>query len=321
MKEHYQGPEFQGNVNLRQVIGTYVTELGRRDKRVVIVNSDSRVGGRNGSFFESFPEREVNVGIAEQNMLSCAAGLAHEGFIPFTFSFAPFISMRACEQARTDVAYSHANVRMCASYGGYSGGISGVTHWGLEDVAIMSAIDEMTVLEASDPYQVIKMMDASLSYDGPIYLRVGVAPVPVIYDADYTYEIGKASIAREGDAGAFIVAGPIVQFAIEAAERIRANTGKSIRVVDMHTIKPIDRAAVQEAAATGNLIVAEDHNKIGGLGAMVAMVIAESSIACKFKVLGCDEKFIPMAHAPYLYHKYGYDSDGLENSMLKMLSE
>ena len=311
--------EFQDTANLRQVIGTYLVELGRQDRRVVIVNSDSRVGGRNTDFVDIFPEREFNVGIAEQNMLSCAAGLAHEGFIPYTFSFAPFISMRACEQARTDVAYSNAKVRMCGSYGGYSGGISGVTHWGLEDVAIMSAIDGMTVVELSDPYQARQILAASLEYDGPIYLRVGVAPVKVIYNEKSTFEIGRASVVRTGKDGTFIVAGPIVQFALEAAEHIEAVTGKHIQVVDMHTIKPIDIDAVLQAVDTKNVVVAEDHNKIGGLGYMVAAIIAESGKACNFKILGCDDKFIPMAHAPYLYHKYEYDTEGLEKYMLSII--
>lgn len=311
--------KYVGMANLRQVIGNYIVELGRRDKSVVIVNSDSRVGGRNKSFYDEFPEREVNVGIAEQNMLGCAAGLAHEGFIPYTFSFSPFLSMRACEQARTDVAYSKAKVRMCGSYGGYSGGISGVTHWGLEDVAIMSAINGMTVIEISDPYQAERILDVSLQYNGPMYMRVGVAPVEVIYNKDYAVEIGRATIARTGNDGAFIVSGVLVQYALQAAEKIEKKTGKRIRVIDMHTIKPIDKQAILDAAATGNIVVAQDHNKIGGLGYMVAGVLAQNEVTCKIKILGCADDFIPMAHAPYLYHKYGYDAEGLEFNMMNLL--
>lgn len=316
-----QKVRFRDIANLRQVIGEYMVELGRRNDKIVIVNSDSRVGGRNTSFAEIFPNREFNVGIAEQNMLGCAAGLAHEGFIPFTFSFSPFITMRACEQARTDIAYSNSRVRMCGSYGGYSGGISGATHWGLEDIAIMTAIDGMMVIELSDPYQAITVLDKSLVHDGPMYIRVGVAPIKVIYDENYKLDLGKATITRDGNDGAFIVSGPIVQYAIEAAERIKDKTGMRIRVVDMHTIKPIDKEAVLKASYTKNVIVAQDHNKIGGLGYMVAAVLAENGKTCNFKILGCSDDFIPMAHAPYLYHKYEYDADGLEKNMLDMIGK
>lgn len=319
MNEVQSSLHFEGLTNIRQVVGEYITVLGRKNEKVVVVDADARFGGRITSFVDEFPEREFNTGIAEQNMLSCAAGLAHEDFIPYTFSFSPFLSMRACEQARTDVAYSKANVRMCGSYGGYSGGISGVTHWGLEDVAIMTAIDGMTVIELSDPYQAVHLLDASLAYEGPIYFRMGVAPVPVLYEENKSFEIGKAAIVREGDDGAFIVSGPIVQYAIEAADRIQEKTGKNIRVIDMFTIKPIDKDAILSAVNTGHIIVAQDHNKIGGLGYMVAAVIAENGKACDFKILGCADEFIPMAHAPYLYHKYGYDADGLEKNMQQML--
>lgn len=319
MKDSCIPIHFDEKASLRDVLGMYITELGKKNEKVVIVNSDSRIGGRNSSFYHAFPEREFNVGIAEQNMLGCAAGLAKEGFIPFTFSFSPFISMRACEQARTDIAYSGAKVRMCGSYGGYSGGISGATHWGLEDVAIMTAIDGMVVVELCDPYQAIRVLEASLRYDGPMYIRVGVAPVNVIYDQNYRFELGKASICRQGADGAFIVSGPVVQYAIEAAQSIERKSGKHIRVVDMHTIKPIDREAVLSAVETGHVVAAQDHNKIGGLGYMTAAIIAESGKACKFRILGCADEFIPMAHAPYLYHKYEYDAEGLEKNMNLLL--
>ena len=153
---------------LRDVIGAYLTELGKRDRRVAMVTADLTGTCRTKDFVQNFPDRSFNMGIAEQNMVSFSAGLAHEGFMPFAFTMAPFIAMRACEQCRTDVAYANLDVRLMATYAGYSGGISGATHWALEDTAIMSTMGGMMVLEPSDPIQAKRMMDAMLNYHGPI---------------------------------------------------------------------------------------------------------------------------------------------------------
>lgn len=305
---------------LRNVIGEYMTDLGQKDSRVTVINADLMGTCRNRTFNDAFPDRCFNVGIAEQNMVSFAAGLAHEGFVPFAFSMAPFISMRACEQCRTDVAYGNQNVRLVATYAGVSGGISGATHWSLEDCAIMCAMPNMVVLEPSDPVQVKRMLDASLDYNGPIYLRSSVEPVPNIYDEVYQYEIGKASLVMDGSDGAIICSGIVVKYALEAANMIFQKNGKKIKVVDMHTIKPIDRKAIIDAALTGIIIVAQDHNVIGGLGQQVATVIAEEGLSVKFKNIGVNDEFATMAHAPYLYHKYGYDAEGLVQSMLELMS-
>lgn len=304
---------------LRNVIGEYMTSLGEKNSHVTVVNADLMETCRNRTFKEAFPERCFNVGIAEQNMVSFAAGLAHEGFVPFAFSMAPFISMRACEQCRTDIAYGNLNVRLVATYAGVSGGISGATHWSIEDCAIMCAMPNMVVLEASDPVQAKRMLDASLDYNGPIYLRSSVEPVPNIYDDTYQYEIGKASIAMDGSDGAIICSGVVVKYAIQAAMMIFKKISRKIKVVDMHTIKPIDRKAIIDAASTGVIIVAQDHNIIGGLGQQVATVIAEEGLSVKFKNIGVNDEFTSMAHAPYLYHKYGYDAEGLEKAMVELL--
>ncbi|WP_270196736.1 transketolase family protein [Faecalimonas umbilicata] len=304
---------------LRDVIGEYMVELGRENSRVTVVNADLMGTCRNRTFNDKFPNRCFNVGIAEQNMVSFSAGLAQEGFIPFAFSMAPFISMRACEQCRTDIAYGNLNVRLIATYAGVSGGISGATHWSIEDCAIMSAIPNMVVLEPSDPVQAKRMLDASLEYNGPIYMRSSVEPVPNIYDETYSYELGKASIVMDGNDGTIICSGIVVKYAIEAAMIIYQKIGKRIKVVDMHTIKPIDRKAIIESASTGNIIVAQDHNVIGGLGQQVASIIAEEGLQVRFKNIGIRDEFTAMAHAPYLYHKYGYDKEGLVNTLLEFL--
>lgn len=304
---------------LRDVLGNCMTELGRMNEKVVMVNADLMGTCRCRGFAEEFPERSFNVGIAEQNMISFAAGLAHEGFIPYVFSMVPFITMRACEQCRTDVAYADLPVRFVAPYAGLSGGISGATHWGFEDCAIMSAMPNMTVLEPCDPIQAKQMMRATLESNKPVYIRCSVEPVHAVYGEEYDFKIGKADVVRNGQDGAFLCAGITVKYAVQAAEAIAERTGKEIRVVDMHTFKPIDREAVLKAAETGHIVAAQDHNIIGGLGYAVASVLAEGSASVKFKMLGVPDVFETMAHAPYLYHKFGYDDVGLEAAMLELL--
>lgn len=311
--------DFTEKYFLRNIMGNYMTTMGEINKRVVVVNADLSGTCRNTEFSQVFPERSFNVGIAEQNLVSFSAGLAHEGFIPFAFSMAPFISMRACEQCRTDVAYANLNVRLMGTYAGVSGGISGATHWSFEDCAIMGSMANMVVLEPSDPVQAIKMLEATLEYEGPVYIRSSIEPVISLYEDDYEYKIGKASIVKEGNDGAYICSGITVKYATEAALRIEKNLGKHIRVIDMHTIKPIDRNAIIDAAKTGRIVVAQDHNKVGGLGYFVSNVLAEENIAVKYANLGIDDCFETMAHAPYLYHKFGYDADGLEKKMIELL--
>ena len=312
---------FGDMVAVRDVAGKYIAELGKLNDKVVVVNADLMGTSRNKWFVEEFPERSFNVGIAEQNLVSFSAGLAHEGFMPYAFTMAPFISMRACEQVRTDVAYGKLNVRLIGNYAGYSSGVSGATHCALEDCAIMGSIAGMTILEPGDPFQVCKMLEATLDYDGPVYIRSGIEAIKPIYPENYDYQIGKALIPHQGDDGAFICSGIVVQFALEAAKIIKEQTGKDIRVVDMHTIKPLDVDAVLSAAKTGRVIAAQDHNIIGGLGYYVGQIIAENSLSIKFKTLGAPDNFVPIATAPYLFKINEYDTDGLVKNMMEMLKD
>lgn len=314
-------PETHQNYYLRDILGGYMVELGKINDRIIVVNADLMGTCRNRSFVEAFPKRSINVGIAEQNMVSFAAGLAHEGFIPYAFSMAPFISMRACEQCRTDVAYNNMNVRLISTYSGVSGGISGATHWAIEDCAIMCAVPGMTVMEPCDPLQAKKMLECSAEHSGPIYIRSSVEPVINVYDSDYCFEIGKASLAKDGNDGAFICSGITVKYALSAAEIVKKNTGKEIRVIDMHTLKPLDRQAIIDAAKTGKIVTAHDHNVSGGLGQLVAEVIASEKLKTDFVNLGIEDKFVPMAHAPYLYHKFSLDDEGLARTMIELINK
>lgn len=309
--------DYNSKYALRDIVGNYIEVLGDKNPQVMVVNADLMGTCRTKNFIDKYPERSFNVGIAEQNMISFAAGLAHEGFMPYVFSMAPFISMRACEQCRTDVAYENLNVRMLAPYAGCSGGISGATHWSMEDCAIMCSIPNMVVLEPSDPMQAERLLDATLSHNGPIYMRSSVEPVPKIYN-NIEFKIGKATVARNGNDGVFICSGIVVKYALEAAEKISKDINKEIRVLDMHTIKPIDRDAIIDAAKTGCVVVAQDHGIIGGLGQSVATVLIEEGMVPKFKNIGIPNEFFPMAHATYLYHKFGYDEEGLYSAMLEL---
>lgn len=306
---------------LRNVIGEYMTHLGDVNEKVVVVNADLSGTCRNNGFVNKYPNRSFNTGIAEQNMVSFGAGLACEGFIPYVFSMAPFLTMRACEQCRTDVAYGNRNVRMIGVYAGVSGGISGATHWAIEDCGIMTSIPNIAVFEVSDANQAKRLLDFSLEYDGPMYIRCTVEPTLNIYPETVSINKGRSHTIIDGDDGAFLCSGVTVQYAIEASKLISAETGKKIRVVDMYSVKPIEKEAVISAAKTGNIIVAQDHNVYGGLGSIVATIVAEEGLSTKLKILGVRDSFVAMAHAGYLYHHFGIDGEGLRNSMLEMLNK
>lgn len=305
---------------LRDVVGNYMENLGANDDKVLVINADLMGTCRNKSFIDKFPNRSFNVGIAEQNLVSFSAGLAHEGFKPYVFTMAPFMSMRACEQIRTDIAYGNKNVKLIAIYAGLSGGISGPTHWAIEDCAIMCSIPNLIVIEPSDKKEAEALLNESLKIDKPIYFRITTERTENIYTDKDKFQVGKASIPVKGDDGAIICSGVTVQFAIKASKIIKKETGKSFRVVDMHTLKPIDEEAIIEASKTNRIIVVQDHNIMGGLGSIVATVIANKELNTKFNILGIPDTYGTIGHANYLYHKYGYDTDGIVKVALDMLS-
>ena len=300
-------------------MGNHMIELGKKDNSVVLVNADLMGTCRNKTFVDEFPSRSFNVGIAEQNLVSFSAGLAHEGYKVFAFSMSQFISMRACESVRTDVAYGNLPVTFVTTYAGVSGGISGATHWAIEDCAIVSAMPNMTVFEPSDANQAKKILELSLDYKKPLYIRSSVEAVTDKYSNDCKVNVGGSTLLRQGNDGAFLCSGIVVHYAQEAAEKIAEETGRQIRVVDMYSIKPIDKEAVLSAAKTGTIVVAQDHAIIGGLGTMVAQILAEEGIGIKFKILGIPDYYETMAHAPFLYHKFGYDVDGLKKTMCSFI--
>ena len=302
----------------RMAFGQEIIEIAKTNENFVVCNADTKTCGLE-KFGKYFPEREFSFGIAEQNLMSVSAGLAHEGFRPLAFAFAPFASMRCYEQVRTDICYSKLPVVIIGNGAGYSNGASGCTHCALEDSALMVACNNMTVLEPGDPFQIAKLLEAAMELNAPVYIRLGREATSSLYPEDTKYEIGKALIPREGDDGAFICTGIMVHFAMEAAKRIREELGREIRVVDMHTVKPLDRDAVIAAAKTGRVVAAQDHNINGGLGQLVGSTIAEAGITCKLAIRGCPDEFVPIATPEFLYARNGMDADGLYQAMKALL--
>ncbi len=301
--------------SLRDAVGKCLGDLGAKYANMLVLTADVDVSSRIQVFKERYPDRCYNVGIAEQSLMSTAAGLAHEGFKPVCFAFGTFASMRCYEQIRTDICYSKLPVVIIGNNAGYSNGISGCTHCSLEDSALMVACNNMTVIEPGDPLQMVQVLEAAMELNAPVYIRLGREATTSLYGEDVKYEIGKALTPREGDDGAFVCTGIMVHFAMEAAARIEAELGKKVRVVDMHTIKPLDKEAVIDAAKTGRVVAAQDHNLLGGLGQLVGSAIAEAGIACKLVCRGCPDEFVPIATPEFLYARNGMDADGLFEAM------
>ena len=299
----------------RDAVGKCLGELGGKYENMVVITADVDVSSRIGTFKERYPDRCYNTGIAEQSLMSVAAGMAHEGFKPLAFAFAPFASMRAYEQVRTDICYSRLPVIIIGNGAGYSNGLSGCTHCGLEDSALMVACNNMTVIEPGDPQQIVKVLEACMELNAPVYIRLGREATSSLYPDNVQYEIGKALIPRAGDDGAFVCTGIMVHFAMEAAQRIHDELGREIRVVDMHTIKPLDKDAVLAAARTGRVVAAQDHNLLGGLGQLVGSAIAEAGMACRLVCRGCPDTFVPIATPEFLYARNGMDANGLYEAM------
>ncbi len=316
--ETYQFFKLVEKMSAREVYGRKMAEIGKTDDRIVVLTADLMRSNRTGDFMKQHPERFFNTGIAEQNMMGIAAGLALEGKIPFVSTMATFATMRACEQVRTDICYANLPVRIVATHGGLTTG-AGPTHYGQEDMAIMRSLPNMTVIAPGDPNQIGKVIEASIDWEGPMYIRIGRGGEPVIYKEDYKYEIGKSITIKDGKDVTLIATGAILYYAIAAAEKL-SKDGIQARVIDMHTIKPIDREAIIKAAKeTGIIVTGEDHNITGGLGTAVAEILAEEGISCKFKRVGIPNVFGVFGTPEELYNKYGYDADGIYSVVKGML--
>jgi len=317
-KETFQFFTLIEKMSAREVYGKKMAEIGSKDERIVVLTADLMRSNRTGDFQKAHPERFFNIGIAEQNMMGIAAGLALDGKIPFVSTMATFATMRACEQVRTDICYANLPVRIVATHGGLTTG-AGPTHYGQEDLAIMRSLPNITVIAPGDPNQIGKVVEAAIDWEGPMYIRIGRGGEPIVYQEEYEYKIGKAITINDGNDLTLIATGSIVFHAVMAAEKL-AKEGIAARVIDMHTIKPLDREVVIKAAQeTGAIITAEDHTIFGGLGSAVAEVLADEGIACKFKRLGIPDLFAGYGEPEYLYNLYGYDAEGIYKTAKDLL--
>jgi transketolase len=303
-----------------EIYGEVLTQLGALNERIVALTADLAGSTKIGRFEKEFPERFINLGVAEMNMMGLASGLASVGFIPVVSTFAVFASLRCAEFVRTDICYQNRNVKIIATHSGTSFGQAGTTHHCTEDLAVMRCFANMKVIAPADSYETAKAVDAAIAVEGPIYIRIGRAFEPPMHRSmDFDFKIGKAIQIHEGTDITVIACGRAVLSALEAAE-ISRQQGLSVRVLDMHTIKPLDAEAVLQAIVdTRRIITAEDHNVIGGLGSAVAEVIAASGKGCVLRRLGLQDEFSIVGYPEDLLHHYKIDADGIVEAIQQVM--
>ena len=299
----------------RESYGNALVELGKEHEEIVVLDADLAGSTKTGMFKKVFPERHFNCGIAEANMASIAAGLAAAGKVPFISSFAMFATGRAYEQIRNSIGYPHLNVNICASHAGISVGEDGATHQCNADIALMRNIPGMTVICPSDDVEAKAAVKAAYALNGPVYIRLGRLAVPVINDHDdYKFEIGKGSVLREGKDVTIIATGLCVAATMEAAEMLAAD-GIDAKVINIHTIKPLDDELVVAAAKeTGKIVTVEEHSVIGGLGSAVCDCLCEK-YPTPVKKVGINDVFGESGPALNLLEKYGLDGKGIYESV------
>lgn len=288
----------------RESYGATLVELGRLDDKIVVMDADLAGSTKSGMFGKEFPDRFFNCGIAEQNMIGVAAGLATMGLKPFVSTFAMFAVCRPYEQIRSLIGHPRLNVKICASHGGVSVGADGASHQCCEDFALMRTIPGMLVMCPSDDVEARQMVRAAYEYDGPVYIRFARAATPVYHGADYQFKVGKGEIVSDGKDVAIIANGIVLPEVVKAAEILQAE-GISARVINMGTIKPIDADLVIDSAKVcGKIITVEEHTIIGGLGEAVCSVLAEN-YPVPVRRIGINDEFGYSAEAEELLYDFG----------------
>ena len=295
----------------RESYGNALVELGKKYDDVVVLDADLAAATKTGTFKKAFPERHIDCGIAESNMVGVAAGIAATGKVPFASSFAMFAAGRAFEQIRNSVGYPKLNVKIGATHASISVGEDGATHQCNEDIALMRTIPGMVVINPADDVEAKAAVQAAYEHAGPVYLRFGRAAVPVINDnPEYKFELGKAVTLKEGTDVTIIASGLPVSESLAAAEKLAAD-GINAAVINMHTIKPLDETAVVEAASkTGKIVTVEEHSVIGGLGSAVCDVVAQKAPARVLKI-GVNDVYGESGPAAELIKKYGLDAESI----------
>ena len=305
----------------RAAYGEVLQEIGEEFPDVVVMDADLSESTMTCHFAEKYPDRFYNMGIAEQSMMGTAAGLATCGITPICSTFAVFASMRSGEQIRTSICYPKLNVKVVTTHSGLSIGTAGATHFCEEDLAIMRALPNMTVIAPSDFLETKKAERAALKMDGPVYIRLGRGDAAVLYSELDDYEIGKAITIQDGTDVTLIATGVMVQRAVAAAKLLEQE-GVSCRVVDMHTIKPLDTEAVIKAAReTKGIVTLEEHNVKGGLGSAVSEIVAElKGEKAPVKILGIPDVFGGVASAELLWDSYGMDAESIAKTAEELMN-
>lgn len=297
-------------ISTRKAYGKALVELGKKNENIVVFDADLSKSTMTADFGKEFPDRFFNAGIAEANMMGMAAGMAMSGKVAFASTFAMFAAGRAYEIIRNSIAYPDANVKICATHAGITVGEDGASHQCIEDLALMRVIPGMTVIHPADATSTSKLIEQVAEMDGPCYVRLGRLDIPVIYDKNANIEIGKGVIVREGDDHTVIACGLMVNEALTAAEKLEKE-GISVRVIDMHTIKPLDSDIIITAAKeTGSIITAEEHSVIGGLGSAVAEVLSQN-YPVRMKMIGIRDRFGQSGKPALLMEEYNITSNDI----------
>ncbi len=288
----------------REAYGAALAEFGAKYDKLVVLDADLAAATKTGVFKKAFPDRFFDCGIAEGNMMVVAAGLATTGFIPFASTFAMFAAGRAFEQVRNAIGYPHLNVKIGATHGGISVGEDGATHQCLEDFGTMRTIPGMVVMQPADAVEARAMVEAAIKHDGPCYMRFGRYAVPTLFGDDYKFELGKGVVMADGSDVTLVATGLMVEQALAARELLAAD-GIKARVINIHTIKPLDADLILKAAAdTGAIVTAEEHNIIGGLGSAVCECVAGAKPVPVLRV-GVEDQFGRSGKVPPLLEMYG----------------
>jgi transketolase len=300
--------------------GEVLAEMGQEYPEIVVLTADLKHANRLYDFGRIHPHRFFNFGIAEKNMVSAAAGMAAAGLVPYVATYASFVGLLCAEQIRTDVCYPGLPVRVLAHHAGIAMGFYGSSHHATEDLSIMRAFAGLTVFGTVDPNLAEAALRASLRHPGPIYFRLGRGREEPVYPRPPAgFAFGRAITVRDGRDAAILANGLPLRTAVEAAEMLAAEDGLSVRVVDMHTVKPIDAEAVVAAAATGVVLTVEEHNIMGGLGSAVAEVLAEAGARCRFRRHGLPDEYALIGPPLALYAHYGLDAAGIARVLRELV--
>jgi transketolase len=303
----------------RQGWADALIELGSKNRDVVVLDADLSKSTLTCQFHEKYPDRFFNAGIAEQNMVNMAAGLSLAGFIPFATTYGVFISGRAWEQIRTTICINKLNVKLGGAHGGLSVGPDGATHQALEEISIMRCLPEMTILVPSDYHETYKATLAAAKINGPVYVRFGREKVPVVTKTDDPFEIGKARIMREGQDVTIVACGSMVAEALMAANAL-AEKGIRAEVVNLHTIKPLDKTTILESVRkTSAIVTAEEHQVMGGMGSAVLEVLAQNH-PVPAEMIGIQDTFGESGTPDELLTKYGCKAENIVQKVEKLLT-